>query len=509
MSAGSPVPESQQLARKSVYGVLWNYASFGSGKVMVFLTTAALARLLTPNDFGIVAFATLAVNYLSILKDLGLGVALIQRRENVEEAANTVFTLNLLLGAVLTLSGIAIAPLVATFFREPLIVPVLRWLSLTFILNALGSVHIVRLQREMEFRRKLIPDLGHSIFKGIACMGLAWLGAGVWSLVVGQLVGVIAGVILAWAAFPWRPRLVVNTRLAAGLLGYGMSVVGVNGLAIATDNLDYLIIGRIFGNTDLGIYTLAFRLPELLVLNPLWVMAAAIFPAYATIQDQPEILRRGFLATVRFVEILCVPLAVGLALVADPLVRVAFGEQWLAAIPIVRILALFVLVRSIGFNAGDVYKAIGRPDILVKLEVFNMMILVPALWFGASFGLVGVACGHLLASLVRMTADAVIAARFIRLGLKDILLQLRPSFLGGVALALGVLPGLYLTADALPVVRLAVAIPIGAASYLGVLWFLEQASLLRIGRMLGLPGFGKGPVSVSLALGSTPDVEAG
>jgi O-antigen/teichoic acid export membrane protein len=238
-------------------------------------------------------------------------------------------------------------------------------------------------------------------------------------------------------------------------------------------------------------------------------MAAAIFPAYAAIQNQPEILRRSFLATVRFVEILCVPLAVGLVLVADPLVRVAFGGQWLAAIPIVRILALFVLVRSIGFNAGDVYKAMGRPDILVKLEVLNMAILAPALWFGASFGLLGVAWGHLLASLVRMTADAVIATRFIQLGPKDILLQLKPAFLGGVALALGVLPSLYLTAEAAPVVRLAVAIPIGAASYLGVLWILEQASLVRIGRMLGLPGLGKGPVSASLALSATPDGEAG
>lgn len=492
MALDTSSPNNQQIARKSVHGVFWNYASFGLGKGLVFVTTAILARLLTPDDFGIVAFATLAVTYLSILKDFGLGPALIQRRQNVDEAANTVFTLNLLLGAGLTLAAMAVAPLVATFFREPFVTPVLRWLSLTFILNSLGSIHLVRLQRELEFRRKLVPDLGRSLFKGIVSIGLALAGFGVWSLVIGQLAGALAGVILSWVVFPWLPRLTINPKLARGLMRYGISVVGVDALTVTTDNLDYLLIGRLFGNAALGIYTLAFRLPELLVLNPLWVMAAAIFPAYATVQDKPETLRRGFLTTVRFVEILCVPLALGLVLAADPLVRVAFGEQWLAAIPIVRILALFVLARSIGFNAGDIYKAVGRPDVLVKLELLNMAMLVPALWFGSHFGLVGVALGHLAASLVRMLADLMVASWFINADLRDILLQLKPSFLSGLALLMLALPSLYLTTDCIPLTRLVVTMLTGAIAYLTMLWISERESLLRMSRLVGLPLPGSG-----------------
>src|SRR5512136_2644585 len=117
MTPESTASDGPQIARKTVHGIFWSYASFGLGKVLVFLTTALLARLLTPNDFGIVAFATLTTEYLSVLKDLGLGAALIQRREDVEEAANTVFTLNLLLGAGLTLAAMLAAPFVATFFR--------------------------------------------------------------------------------------------------------------------------------------------------------------------------------------------------------------------------------------------------------------------------------------------------------------------------------------------------------------------------------------------------------
>jgi PST family polysaccharide transporter len=162
---------NQQIAQKSVHGIAWNYVSFGLGKILVLVTTAILARLLTPEEFGIVAFATITIEYLSILKDLGLGAALIHRRENVAEAANTVFTLNLLLGIFLTVTAFIIAPFVAVFFREPLITPILRWVGLTFVLNALGSIHIVRLQRELNFQQKLIPDLGRSVFKGVFLSG--------------------------------------------------------------------------------------------------------------------------------------------------------------------------------------------------------------------------------------------------------------------------------------------------------------------------------------------------
>ncbi len=478
--------DNKILAKKSVMGVFWNYASFGLGKVLVFITTAILARLLTPDDFGLVAFATLAISYLSILKDMGLGAALIHRQEDPEETANTVFTLNFLLGITLTAITAIAAPWVAAFFREPQVIPLLRWLSLTFVLNSLGAIHIIRLQRELDFRRKLIPDLGRAVIKGGVSIGMALLGFGVWALVVGQLAGVVASVGLAWVAFPWRPRLRVVAAQVKSLLRYGVSVVGVDALTIATDNFDYIIVGRFFGDTALGIYTLAFRLPELLVLNPLWVMAGAIFPAYSKIQNQPALLRKGFLTTVRVVEMVSVPLALGLAVAADPLVRTIFGEQWLSAIPIVRILALFVLVRSIGFNAGDVYKAIGRPDVLVKLEVLNMLVLVPALWFGARYGLVGIAWGHLGASVVRMVADLLVAAKFVDIRLPELLAQLVPSFAAGMVLLLLAVPVLWATAEFSPWVRLILVGGAGVLGYIIPLWFLERETMQKLFSTLGL-----------------------
>ncbi len=476
----------QQIARKTAHAIFWNYASYGLGKGLVFLTTAILARLLTPAEFGIVGYATLAIAYLTVLRDLGLGPALIQRREDIDEASNTVFSLNLIMGAVLAATTFAIAPLVASYFREPLVTPLLRVLAFNFVINAFGSVHVVRLQRELEFQKKLIPDVGHSIIKGVVSIGLALLGFGVWSLVIGQMAGAITSVALSWIVFPWRPRLSIKPRLARALLGFGVSVIGVDVISVVYDNLDYLIIGRMFGNADLGIYTQAYKLPELLVLSMLWVMTKALFPAYAKMQDDPDALRRGFLTTIRLVQIICLPISLGLVIAARPIVLVAFGDQWLAAVPIVRVLALFALVSSIGFNVGDVYKAVGRPDILVKLELFTLALLVPTLIFGARFGLIGVAIGHLMVSLVHMIVRLFIATRFVRVTLWEIAAQLVPASLAGGALAALAVPALLLTDGIGAFFQLIIVALAGAMGYLSVLWLVERESVLRVMRVIGL-----------------------
>ena len=469
--------ENQQTTRKTAHAVLWSYLSFGLGKGMVFISTAILARLLTTQEFGLVGFATLTVSYLAVLKDLGLGAALIQKRDHVEESANTVFTMNLLLGLGLTLVTVAIAPYVASYFRDPEVTPLLRVLGLTFVINALGSIHIIRLQRELAFNRKVVPDFGRSLAKGVASIGLALLGFGVWSLVWGQIAGAVTAVILAWIVCRWRPKITIHRKLVRGLFGFGSALVFVDILSAVVNNADYLFVGRMLGAKSLGIYTLAYRLPELLILNLLWVLAGAIFPAYAKIQDQPDILRQGFLTTLRYIEIISVPLCLGLIIAADPLVRVAFGDQWLEAVPVVRILALFVLVNSIGFNVGDIYKATGRPDILVKLGLVYLGPLLLALWFGSRYGLIGIALATLVVGCFRTVLRLTVASRLIQVSWLDIFRQIQPAFLSGLVLLLLAVPAAYLTIDLAPLLRLILIAVAGAIGYLSVLWFLERDQL--------------------------------
>jgi O-antigen/teichoic acid export membrane protein len=486
----SHVPEEfdgQEIAQKTAWGFIWNFSAYFLGKIVVLITTAILARLLAKNDFGLIAVALVAINYLSVLKDLGLGVALIQRRENIAQAANTVFTINVLIGLFLSVLIIPLAPLVATYFRDPQVIPVLRWMGISFIINALGSVHTNWLVRDLDYRRKIVPELGGALLKGAISIGMAYLGYGVWSLVFGQIAGALASVILVWIILPWRPRLALDRNVAGSLMKFGASVTIVDIITQITDNLDYIIVGRLFGLVPLSIYTLAYRLPEMLLIGNLWVMGGVVFPAFSSIQNRPEELRRGFLASVRFVELIAVPVCLGLCIAAEPIVRVVFGDQWLEAIPVLRVLAIYAWVYSLGYHVGGFYKAIGRPDILLKLSLLTLVIIVPSLLIGARFGIMGVAAGHLVAVLIRRIISLGLATRFVNVSILDIFGELRTSLLGAIVMVPVVLAASYFSQGWNPILQLGFIILSGAISYLSVLWWIEKENLNRLLRLVRLP----------------------
>jgi PST family polysaccharide transporter len=391
-----------------------------------------------------------------------------------------VFTLNLILGFTLTAAVFLIAPWVADYFHEPDAVPLLRALGFTFAVEALGTVHLVRLQRELRFGRALIPDVGQSILKGAVSIGLALAGMGAWSLVLGQLAGVATGVLLSWAVFRWIPRLEIDASLAGKLIAYGLPLFGVEVMWVVSINLDYVIIGRRLGSELLGIYTLAYRLPELLVLSLMAGVNRVVFPAMSTVQASRDNLRRGFLATTHYVVMVTLPISLGLAIAADPIVRVTLGSDWAGAIPVLRILAIFTLVASMMNADGDVYKAVGRPGILFWLAALGVAMLVPALLFGVEFGLIGVAIGHLCVSITMRVIRTIIVSRFLEIPVARIAAEWRTPFLGGLALASMAALAMHLTDGASPIVTLAATVVAGAIGYFAVVAVLEGASIVAL-----------------------------
>lgn len=483
-SQSSSNKAGEHIVRKTAGGIFWNFIAYGLTKVVTLVATAILARVLAKDDFGLVSIALVAVNYLAVIKDLGLGMALIQRQGDVNEAANTVFTLNVIIGFLLSLIILPLSPLVAAYFKNPDVSAVLRWLGLSFFISSIGSVHIVWLLREMDYRRKMIPDIGNSVVKGIVSIGMAYAGYGVWALVFGQLAGALSSVILVWMIRPWRPRLALDPGITGALFKFGFSIIGGDLLNISVDNFGYIVIGRIFGAVQLGIFTLAYRLPEMLLIGNLWIMASVTFPAFASIQDRPEELRRGFLASIRLVQLFAVPICLGLIIAADPIVRVLFGEQWLDAIPILRVLAIYALMYSIAYHIGDVYKAIGRPQILIWLAVFTLVLIAPALIIGSRFGLIGVAWGYAIAMIIDRVVGIVVATRFIKISFLDILKEMLPFLKGGAVMSVVAILVLYAVQSAVPIIQLTCVALAGAAAYFAVLWRSEKENLLQLATLI-------------------------
>lgn len=478
-----------QLSRKVAGGVFWNILTFGAGKLVLLLTTSVLARFLTKDEFGVVSAAVVAINYLSVIKDLGLGTALIQRRKDVDEAANTVFTINVILGFSISAIIIPLAPAIASYFHDLRIISVLRWLGASFAINALGAVHVIWLLRDLDYRRKFIPDMGNTIVKGVTSIGMAFAGFGVWSLVAGQIIGALASVFLVWYILPWRPRLDINRGIATQMMSFGSSIIGGDILGTIIDNVDYIIVGRIFGLSQLGIYTLAYRLPEMLLIGNLWALGQIAFPAFSSIQDKPDEMRQGFLGSVRIVELIVTPISLGLIIAAEPIIRVVFGNQWLEAIPMLRVLAAYAWVYSVGFHVGGVYKAVGRPDILFKQSIFTVILLVPTLLIGSWYGVIGVAWGHLFAVLIRRTISLTVATRFVKVTYGEILSQLFSSLRAGFVMVIVTLPVLLWSQRFGSIWQLVLVVLLGVISYVGVLWQTEKENLLRLARAVGISRF--------------------
>ena len=479
-------PTTQEgIGAEAARAVVWSYLSFASGKLLVIVTMAMLARLLTPAEFGVVGFATLVVAYLSVLKDLGLGAALIQRRDDVADSADTVYAANLILGGALTAITALSAPLVADFFREPLVTPLLRVLSFTFVIEAFGSVPMVLLRRDLAFRKKMIPDVGRVVVKGVISIAAAVAGFGVWALVWGQLGGVIASAILVWTVTDLRPRPRFHPGRLATLGRFGAPLIVTDIEFAIWSNLDYVVVGRLLGGPALGVYTLAYRLPELLVQSVWRVLAGAIFPVFSRIQDKADLLRRGYLSTIRYTQVVIVPLCVGLFITADLAVMTLFGDQWHEAIPVLRVMAIFSLIGSIGVNAGDVYKALGRTTVLAKLATFELAALVPALLFGARFGIVGVAWAHAAVAALDTIVRLAVANRLVGTTFAEIGRQIAPSLGAGIWLAAAALPVLAVTSSAPPAVSLAATTVAGGLGYIAALWRFDPGAIRRILGWLG------------------------
>jgi len=330
----------------------------------------------------------------------------------------------------------------------------------------------------------MIPDIGNAIIRGVVSILLAIQGFGVWAIVYGQISGALASVIFVWIVYPWIPKLSINLKLSRELIKFGASIMGTDAISVTTENIDTIIAGRIFGLTQLSIYTMAYRLPEMLLLSNLWVMGGVLFPAFSAVQSKPDELRKGFLASIRLVEIIALPMCLGIMIAAEPIVLALFGDKWLEAAPILRVLGLYAWIYSIGFHVGGIYKAIGRPDILLKLSLISLVVIFPALLIGAKFGLIGVAYGQLFAMLIRRIISLVVTTKLIHVTIWDMLSELKPSVLGGIGLAASVFVILKATPDVNVFLRLSIIVLTGGFSYLLILWLVEKQNFKRLFRTI-------------------------
>lgn len=462
------------LGKKTVQGVFWNYLSFASGKLLAFVSTIILARVLAPEQFGQVAVALVIIQYLEAIGDLGIAAALIYQRDNIERASNVAFIISIVMGVVLATLAVVSAPLIGTFFNSAASVPMVQVLALTLLINSFGQTQMALLTKELKFRQKILPDLSRSLVKGFGSIALALLGYGAWSLIWGQVLGSLTITIVLWIVSSWRPRLIWDRILASQMLKYGLQIMWVELLAVVWATADYVIVGRLLGSTDLGLYQQAFRVTDLLIINVCFVAGRVLFPSYVKMNHNMETLQQGFLTTMRYVVLITLPLSVGLCAVAPLFVAATFGPKWLAMVPALQLLALRAGISTISFNSGHVLKAVGRPGMITRLMAVKLSVLVVTVLLTVQYGFVGVAFGQVGVALFSVTLDCLTMRRVINVSLGRVWQQIWPPLLA--ASGMGLIVGLVV-ANVPPLWQLPGLIGatlVGIVCYGAMLWLTNR-----------------------------------
>jgi len=477
---------SQSFFRVTVRGTMWGYISRYSAKILVFISTTILARILSKEDFGVAGYAIVAINFIEFLQGLGLRQALIYYPKN-ERQNYTAFWLGIGSGVLLFFASLfIISPLTGIFYNDPRAVPVTQVLSFYFILVSLNIVQEATLSKKLAFGQRSIPSISNSLSKGLISIFLALLGFGAWSLIYGQLVGTAVEVVAYWRITKWRPAFQFEKKFVRPLMSYGLNIFSISAMSNLLSNVDYLLVGRFMGAEVLGIYTLAFRLPELLIKQFSGIIGDVIFPVFTKMKDDPNALKRGFLTTLEYVNLITVPMGLGLAVVAELVILVFFGEKWLDAVPVMVAISIFSMIRAMVFNTGDTYKAMGRPEILTKINFRQTVVTVPVLWWAASQIRTAFAVALVQVVIIFFfgVIKLIIAVNILEIKPSKIVKALSPSLLAGGLMALVVL-GVVKQAEKLPpTILLALAVGVGGIVYFGVLLIFHRPRMIQFGTRL-------------------------
>jgi PST family polysaccharide transporter len=454
-----------ELGRRTAWALIWAVLGAGAGKLLTLASIAVLARLLAPAEFGLFAFALVYLAYLETLGDLGTGMALIYWRDRTRDVAQITFGLNLLTGVAWFLLTWLLAPAVAGFFHSPGGTPILRALGAALVLKALGNTHDALCKKELRFKARTIPEIGLAAVKAALTVALAGAGAGVWSLVWGHLAATAARTALLWRVVSWRPAWRWPTDLLQPVLTYGGWIVAVNVIAAIVHHIDYVVVGRMLGVTALGFYQMAYKVPETVVIVLVWQASMVLFPAFSQARASGRSLGDAYLTALRYFSLLVVPAAVGVFLLAEPLVVTLFGESWRASVPILRALAVYSGLRALGTHAGDVLKAQGRPRLLAGLCAVKAIVLVPALIVAARWGATAVAATTAGVAAATILLDFALVQRTAGIPLRAILGAIGTSLAPTAVLALFLTAWTHAAGGAGGPLLLAGGVVLGLAGY--------------------------------------------
>jgi PST family polysaccharide transporter len=387
----------KDLRGRSVRGGAITVGSQAIKFALTMGSTAVLARLLTPDDFGLIAMVAAVVGFASLFKDLGLSMATVQRETITQSQVSTLFWINVAVSAILALLVAAASPLIALLYGEPRLIPITIALGATFIFGGLAAQHMALLQRQMRFASLATIEVAALVLAVAVAITLAALTRSYWALVAMTATQSVATMSLAWLLSRWTPGRPQWDTDVRGMLAFGGHLTGFNTLNYFTRNFDNVLIGAVFGAGPLGLYSRAYNLLMLPIRQINGPISGVVMPALSALQRDDAAFRRYFVISLTLMTAVSMPLVVFAMAQARPIVLILLGEQWEDAVPIFLALGPAAFMGAFNVAPGWLYMAKGRTRALFQYGLVAAPITVLAFIIGSNWGPVGVAWGFSIA----------------------------------------------------------------------------------------------------------------
>lgn len=450
---------------KTTRAVIWSALDVFLRQGMQFIVLVVLARILAPEDYGVIAMLGLFVGVAGIFIDSGFSSALIQRQNTTHIDESTVFFFNLAMGFVVALLLCVAAPWIATFFKQPVLRYLTYAMALNLFVNTFGSIHTTLLTKELHF--KTIAQVGGvaSLLSGALAIILATQGFGVWSLAGQTLSASVISVVLLWVWHPWRPAWIFSFASLRSFFRFGGYEMAANLTDVFSTNLYLIMIGKMFSVRDVGFYDRAQKTQQLPIVLMMGIINRVAYSAFSSAAYDKAKLVRGLRKAQAISMFVNTPLLFGLALMAEPLVATLFGKQWLASVPVLQVLALAGLFWPLHLLNLSLLKAQGRSDLFFWITIFKKVVTI-SLTVVASFqGIMAIAWAQVVASIFAYLINAHYSKVFLDYGAVKQLRDLSVNFMAVIPMAAAV----YLITDTMQLaqpIKLVLASIVGGGIYL-------------------------------------------
>lgn len=466
---------------KVMSSLFWKFAERIGAQGVNLIVSIVLARILAPEDYGAVALITIFITICNVFIENGFGTALIQNKDADDLDFSSVFYCNMLMSIVLYIIIFCISPLIAKFYGMAELTLMLRILGISILIAGLKSVQNAYVSRKMIFKKFFISTSVGTIGSAIVGIWMAYHGYGVWSLVAQQLINTTVDTIMLWITVRWRPIWAFSFERLKKLFKFGWKMLCSALIETVYNELYGLTIGKIYVPEQLGYYNRANQFPNLIATNIDGSISSVMLPALANEQENKEKVKSMMRRTIKTSSFLLFPMMVGLAVVAEPLIRLILTDKWLPAVPLMQLLCFSYIFWPIHTVNLQAISAMGRSDIYLKLEIIKKIIGIIALLISCPFGVTIMVVMKIITSVISTFINSYPNKNLLNYTFKEQLKDIIPAFclslaMGVIVYIIGIIVNVSVLSSIKLLLLLVFQVVVGAIVYIGLAYFFKFES---------------------------------